>query len=84
MSFLRGNRAAIFIIAAVNLILWSATVTNGFVYDDNFILLGNPWVKDPGALGEVFTSSMMAFDSSRPPANTFRPMLYGGKCPVRT
>ncbi|CAG0929926.1 hypothetical protein PLCT1_01185 [Planctomycetaceae bacterium] len=76
MSFLHGNRAAIFIIAAVNLLLWSATVTNGFVYDDNFILLGNRWIKDPGALGEVFTSSMMAFDPSRPPANTFRPMLY--------
>lgn len=70
------KKTAILAVAAANLLLWSATATNGFVYDDNFILLGNPWVRDFGALGEVFTSSMMAFDPSRPPANTYRPMLY--------
>lgn len=76
MKLMAGKQAAMLAVAAVNLLLWSATVTNGFVYDDNFILLGNPWVRDFGSLGEVFSSSMMAFDPSRPPANTFRPMLY--------
>lgn len=77
MSLSRGNAwASLSLIAAVNLLVWSWSLANGFVYDDNTILVNNPWVSDFGSLREVFTSSMMAFDPAQPPANTYRPMLY--------
>lgn len=76
MNPLSGKKYVLFVIIAVNCLVWSQTLWNGFVYDDNTILLGNPWVKDPGRIGEVFSSSMMAFDQARSPANTYRPMLY--------
>lgn len=71
-----SRKTAFFVILVVNLLVWSLSLSNGFVYDDNTILIGNPWVKDPGRIGEVFASSMMAFDPTLPPANTYRPMLY--------
>lgn len=70
------KKTALLAIVAVNILVWSQTLANGFVYDDNKILLGNPWVRDFGLIGEVFASSMMAFDPANAPANTYRPMLY--------
>lgn len=76
MSLMNNKNLALAAIIIVNLLVWAASVANGFVYDDNTILIGNPWIRDPGRIGEVFSSSMMAFDPSQPPANTYRPMLY--------
>lgn len=56
--------------------VWAASLSHGFVYDDFSFILGNPWVRDPGSLWAVFTSSTTGFDQLRGPSNTYRPLLY--------
>ncbi len=51
------------------------TLLNGFVYDDNVNILGNPWIREPGLLGRAFESHVAAFD---PNTNTsfYRPLMH--------
>lgn len=67
---------ALLILTVITLAVWSVTLQNGFVYDDNWFLLGNPWIKDIRFIPDIFASSTMAFDPASAPSNTYRPMLY--------
>ena len=46
----------LFLIIAVSLAVYANTLGNGFVYDDNFQVLGNPWIRDARFLPNIFSS----------------------------
>jgi tetratricopeptide (TPR) repeat protein len=49
---------------------------NGFVSDDTFIIVDNPWIKDPAHLGDIFSNYMGGFAPQGFQASTYRPMVY--------
>ncbi len=64
------------LIAAITLGVYSSTLLNGFVYDDNHILLGNIWVTDFRYASDILFSSLMSFDAAKTASNTYRPLLF--------
>jgi len=63
-------------IVAATFAVYFTALGNGFVYDDNQVLLANPWVTDAGRLKEILTSSVMSFKEGAPTSNTYRPGVY--------
>jgi len=61
---------------AVVFVVYSGALSNGFVYDDNFQVELNPWIRGFENLGTVFSSSAWGFDPNRPPSNYYRPVMY--------
>jgi protein O-mannosyl-transferase len=49
---------------------------NGFVYDDVPQVLQNAWIKEPGHLGEIFTTNVWAFAGMQ--TNYYRPLMHVG------
>ncbi len=77
----RGNNhiyalAAVAAIVAATFAVYFTALSNGFVYDDNQVLLANPWVTDIGRLKDILTSSVMSFREGSPTSNTYRPEVY--------
>ncbi len=64
----------LFLIIAVSLAAYANTLGNGFVYDDNFQVLGNPWIRDARFLPNIFSSC----DTGGLTGNTnyYRPMMH--------
>lgn len=55
---LPGTRvAALIITAAVVFAVYSPTLLNGFVYDDNVVILKSEWIRDAANLPKIFGSS---------------------------
>jgi tetratricopeptide (TPR) repeat protein len=63
-----------FIIIAVSLAVYSNILGNGFAYDDNYQLLGNPWIKDAKFIPEIFSNNVWGFRGEI--TNYYRPMMY--------
>ncbi|MFQ5427999.1 MAG: hypothetical protein ACE5EZ_03365 [Thermodesulfobacteriota bacterium] len=59
----------------IPLVLYSITLTTGFVYDDEAQVVDNPWIRDPGKIPTIFVSSTMAFLKGHK-ANAYRPVFY--------
>ncbi len=55
--------------------VYANTLLNGFVYDDLFQVVGNSWIRDPGSLGEIFTSPAWGFKQDSA-TNYYRPMMH--------
>lgn len=51
------------------------TLSNGFVYDDEFQILENPWIKDVRYLSKIFLSNVWAFRWGAT-SNYYRPLLH--------
>ena len=66
----------VFIIAVVAFGVYFNTLFNGFVYDDNGQILGNPWIKDVEHLPEIFYKSVWSFMSAPSVSNYYRPMMH--------
>lgn len=64
------------LIAAITLGVYASTLLNGFVYDDNHILLNNIWVTDLRYAPDIVFSSLMSFDAAKTASNTYRPLLF--------
>ncbi|MBI5493369.1 MAG: tetratricopeptide repeat protein [Deltaproteobacteria bacterium] len=64
------------LIAAVTLGVYASTLLNGFVYDDNHILLSNIWVTDFRYAPDILFSPLMSFDAAKTASNTYRPLLF--------
>ncbi len=71
----RYSRLLPLLVFLAPLIVYSVTLTAGFVYDDNVQVLTNPWIRDPGRIPELFVSSTMSFLRGQT-ANTYRPVFY--------
>jgi len=50
------------------------TLFNFFVYDDLYQVVNNPWLRDPSAIGEIFTTGAWGFNETE--TNYYRPMMH--------
>lgn len=73
-----GNRyLSIALLFSVAFLVYSPTLFNGFVFDDNMQVLGNRWITDIRYIGDIFLYSAGAFvDSSHPGSNFYRPVMH--------
>jgi hypothetical protein len=63
------------IIAAVAFAVYSPSLFNGFVYDDNHQIVTNPWIKNFNHLFEIFSSNTAGM-AKRCASNYYGPMMY--------
>jgi tetratricopeptide (TPR) repeat protein len=66
----------IIILAAVSFGVYGNTLFNDFVYDDNYQVLDNPWIKDMRFLPEVFSKSVWSFLPGSVTSNYYRPLMH--------
>ncbi|MBI5233516.1 MAG: hypothetical protein HY880_04105, partial [Deltaproteobacteria bacterium] len=62
------------ILFAVVAVVYSGSIKNGFVYDDNSQILANPWVRDMRFLPDILFSSIWAFIEKDYSGNYYRPV----------
>lgn len=65
----------LFVIVLASLAVYANTLFNGFVYDDEYQVLKNPWITDFRYIPTVFTSEVWAFQGA-PLSNYYRPLLH--------
>jgi tetratricopeptide (TPR) repeat protein len=53
---------------------FARTIPFGFVFDDDFQVLRNPWIRDWSGLGEAFTSNVWRFMNPLIASNYYRPL----------
>lgn len=51
------------------------TLWNGFVWDDLILIKENPWIREPGRLGEAFTTHVVGFNEGLLPG-FYRPLVH--------
>jgi tetratricopeptide (TPR) repeat protein len=64
------------IILFISIAVYSNSLLNGFVYDDNLQVLENPWIKDIKNIPEIFTESVWSFEGKPVVSNYYRPMMH--------
>ncbi len=57
---------------------YANTLFNGFVYDDNFQVVSNPYVHSFRYLRQIFTTTVWSFQGAQGVSNYFRPMMSLG------
>jgi len=67
--------ALIILLIAVAFAAYANTLSNGFVYDDEYQVLKNPWIQDFRFLPAVFTSEVWGFRGESL-SNYYRPLLH--------
>jgi len=67
----RRAAAALFLFTFV---LYSGSLANGFVYDDEYQVLQNPFVINPRLWSKIFAGSVWSFQSVAFPTNYYRPL----------
>ncbi|MBI2412601.1 MAG: tetratricopeptide repeat protein [Deltaproteobacteria bacterium] len=70
------NIALALVIVVAAFAVYGQTLRNGFVYDDNHIILANEWIRDPARIPDILTSSTIFADPARSSSNTYRPLLF--------
>jgi tetratricopeptide (TPR) repeat protein len=56
------------------LLVYSNAFTNGFVFDDIYQVVNNPWIRDVRHLPQIFCKGVWAFRGSE--SDYYRPMMY--------
>ncbi|QWV96429.1 tetratricopeptide repeat protein [Geomonas nitrogeniifigens] len=70
------TRLAIFLILVLAVcVAYGNTLSNGFVYDDEYQVLKNPWIRDFHFLPTIFTNEVWGFKGSSV-SNYYRPLLH--------
>jgi Tfp pilus assembly protein PilF len=77
-SGLRANAPAFAILSLLATIPYLNTLLNGFVYDDNFQVVGNPYVHSFHHLRQIFTTTVWSFQGAQGVTNYYRPMMTFG------
>lgn len=62
--------------AAAAFAVFANTLSNGFVSDDEQLVLLNPWITDPRFLAEIFSSSAWGFLNDSSVSNYYRPLVH--------
>ena len=70
-----GVGALVFLCAALP---YLNMLFNGFVYDDNRQVLGNPYILSFGYLREIFTTTVWSYVGAQGVTNYYRPMMTFG------
>jgi hypothetical protein len=65
-SSLRAKHTAIATILLVSFGVYINALFNGFVFDDLYLVLENPWIKDIRSIPYIFSSSLWSFHTSVP------------------
>lgn len=62
----------------ISILAYSGTLSNGFVFDDNFQLLQNRWITDPSSIKKIFFSSVWDFEGHGGSIayNSYRPLIH--------
>ncbi len=77
-SGLRANAPAFTILSLLAAVPYLNTLMNGFVYDDNFQVVGNPYVHSFHHLKQIFTTTVWSFQGAQGVTNYYRPMMTFG------
>ena len=64
------------VILLLSFAVYSNSLFNGFVFDDKFQILQNPWIRDIKNLPEIFTSSVWSFQRETVGTNYYRPLMH--------
>ncbi|GFO70442.1 hypothetical protein GMLC_40210 [Geomonas limicola] len=72
---IRSRSAVALILVAVVCVAYGNTLVNGFVYDDEFQVLKNPWIRDIRHLPAIFSSEVWGFKGTSI-SNYYRPLLH--------
>jgi len=64
------------LIIALAVVIYHHAFFNGFVSDDGFQILQNPWIKDYRFLPGIFGHSLSGFSAHSLQKSTYRPMMY--------
>ncbi len=64
-----------FLIFIIAFLAYAASLSNGFVGDDNFTVLANKWITDFGYIPEILSSSVWSFAEGHT-SNYYRPMMH--------
>jgi tetratricopeptide (TPR) repeat protein len=56
--------------------VFSNSISNGFVWDDEAQILNNPWIKDVEHLGKMFSSDVFGYYQSVSTTNYYRPVAH--------
>ena len=56
--------------------VFSNGISNGFVWDDEAQIVNNPWIKDIGYLGKMFSSDVFGYYQSVATTNYYRPVAH--------
>jgi len=77
LSSLRKNKPE-FLLAVcvflVSVVVYMRCLSNGFVMDDNFHILANPWIKNPKYLAEIFKSDLWGYSGAN--TSLYRPLIH--------
>ncbi|MBZ5543310.1 MAG: tetratricopeptide repeat protein [Acidobacteriia bacterium] len=63
-----------FILVATAFLVYAGSLANGFVYDDEYQVLQNPFVTNPHLWTRIFTGSVWSFQGVAFPTNYYRPL----------
>jgi len=68
--------AGLAVIAALTAVIYYPALFNGFVSDDGFQILANPWIKSVGFIPEFFGHSVAGLPGHTLQQATYRPLMY--------
>lgn len=63
------------LIILVTLSVYSNSISNGFVFDDNIQIIGNRWITDIKYLPEIFSTNVAGFNNEYA-TSYYRPLMY--------
>src|SRR5215469_4231478 len=72
------NVATFFILFLLAFLPYVNTLSNGFVYDDGFQVVGNPYAHSFKYLPQIFTTTVWSFQGAQGNSNYYRPMMTLG------
>jgi 4-amino-4-deoxy-L-arabinose transferase-like glycosyltransferase len=64
------------IVIAIAFAVYSNALSNGFVYDDGYQILQNPWITDAKYIPEIFSKNVWGFRQNDSITNYYRPMMH--------
>ena len=65
----------VLVVLVVTAVFWNG-LSNGFVWDDAAQIVNNPWIKDIGYLGKMFSSDVFGHQQSVATTNYYRPVAH--------
>jgi tetratricopeptide (TPR) repeat protein len=77
-KLLTSKHAALAVILLVSSGVYFNALFNEFVYDDLYLVLENPWIRDIGYIPEIFTQGLWSFSPKliNYPENYYRPLVH--------
>ena len=68
----------ILIVLVVSFAIYFNTLSNGFVYDDNYQVLKNQWIRDSQYIPQIFLKGAWSFETRKEfsVSNYYRPVMH--------